>query len=113
MAFLALSGCRQASFIVLEVQGDFRIPDAMNAMTISLLPLGGGDALSSFDLDLTQMGHQLPLEVGIEPKDTTPAAMEADVSAALDGVVVAVSRSEFSWVPDGVTHVVLSPLGPP
>ena len=106
---LAAGGCSEPTLIILEVNGDQRIPDDINLLGISVLSDPDHDDLFDITLNLERV-EKLPITVSLEPKDTTPAKLIVNVTAALNSDNVAHSESKFEWYRDKINEVSLPPL---
>ncbi|OGQ83367.1 MAG: hypothetical protein A2289_06400 [Deltaproteobacteria bacterium RIFOXYA12_FULL_58_15] len=100
---LPLCGCG-SSLIILEIDASRSVPDEVDSLYITTLdsadPTGG--ALADIDLPLEE-GDDFPIEVLLEPSDSTPAEIQHRVIARLGGVQVLEKLVQHKWK-EGLTN---------
>jgi len=111
LSLLLAAGCGEPSLIILEVRGELSVPDEVNQLEILVISPDDREQLGRVNLSLGAE-HAFPIEVSLEPSDTTPTALETEVRASLDGVPVAAVRAIHDWQRDRVSRVRLPPLEP-
>jgi hypothetical protein len=97
VALFGLTACGP-SFIILEINADLEIPTEANTVRIITRQEANLDNVL-FDRELALEDDQsFPIEVLFEPSEHTPPGyLRQEVTARLDGVVVAQTRVKHLW----------------
>ena len=103
LALLLCSGCGP-SYIVLEISANLSVPtDANSLHVITVDPNDDSREFANVDFLLT-VDDEFPLEILLEPADTTPSVVQQRVTARLDGLPVARSIVEHPWEPHHASY---------
>ena len=90
-----LSGCG-GSYIILEIHADLQIPDDVDRLTIVTQNADGSSTLNVADLQL-EASQSFPIDVLLEPGDTTPNDLREQVSALKAGTEKAAAEVIHPW----------------
>lgn len=85
------------SYVLLEIHSELTIPDQIEMLKLWTFPAGESPtSLLEIELALEQ-GQTFPVEILLEPQDSSPASLRQRVEGFLGDATVAHQDVEFQW----------------